>query len=136
MNATEIVDSDGNRERIDMYMNVAGYGQAYVSQVFDFKNMIYSEYVPATGSCKKIQLGFTVNIREALKRITDPEGGFTEYLGETQPEWDTDSTFYTFKVKNVIDRTKAPQTFYFNTETKTLEWIAMDESEVSQAFIL
>eukprot|EP00347_Sterkiella_histriomuscorum_P016038 403354725 len=120
MNGTQYVDSNGNREKVIVYLQMDKLGMLPIKQVFDYNTRTMIEHVPTFPKCNKYTIPDEINVGETLKRVFSPKGGVTNFVGEEQLKWENGPD-YEFKVGKANPET-TPQTpqnrkhFTFNHE--------------------
>lgn len=125
---TENVWADGNRERLDIKMDIPNLGYGDIIEYLDFDNQVLSVFIPSINVCTKYKIPYQMNIKEVFMKIADPSSGILDYLGEKTLDYAPGETFYAFHM-NMQDVAveKADQTLFFNSETKQLEYAEMNK---------
>ncbi|CDW84906.1 UNKNOWN [Stylonychia lemnae] len=124
MNGTQLVDSAGNRERVDVWLQMDKMGMMQLKQVYDYNTKTILEHVPAISKCSKYTIPEDVNVGDILNQIYTPSSNITQYEGDVEVKWDIKPEFG-FKVgKPLPDST--PQELLFNIRSYNLNYVQLE----------
>lgn len=116
------MDADGNREKVQTLLDVAGLGLIQVETFIDGPNHKMYTQISAIGQCTVQDLPTEFNLTTFANLAADPTSGVTSYIGEQPLPWSADELFYTF----YISFGDIKETVYFCKKTKNLKWVTME----------
>lgn len=133
MKCVQMVDSDGNRERMDLKLDMPGAAFSDMVEYLDFDNQVMTVYIPALKSCQKFRIPVAVNIKDFMEKASDPNAGVMIYQGVSTLEFAEGEQFYTYRLVNEDAKglPGADQTVYFSTQTGQMEYaVTNDDSHI------
>lgn len=72
MNGTQLVDSVGNRERVDVWLQMDKLGMLPIRQVYDYNTKTMIEHVPTFPKCNKYTIPDEIKVGEVLQKVFSP----------------------------------------------------------------
>lgn len=72
-----MVDTAGNRERIDVWLQLDKLGMQRLTQVFDYNSNTLIEKVPTFPACNRYTIPDKIVLGDVLKKIFSPNAGIT-----------------------------------------------------------
>ena len=135
MTILDKMDSNGNRERMDVKATLTKLGYVEFVNVLDYENKVFYNYIPKVDKCSIHELHLDINVKEIFEKLKDPKSGFMKFHGMHSPKWIKDKKFWTFvitvppKPHEEVEEVEDPENInlklvlFFDTETKELKWL-------------